>query len=596
MRDLVAPLQGGNQDTPLGRAQDIMYQAFEIHDPRRQLELARQALEICPDCADAYVLLAEHAQSRKETLELHEKAVAAGERALGPKTFQEGAGHFWGLIETRPYMRARLALVDSLWTAGRREEAAQHLWDMLRLNPNDNQGLRYTLAGFLLSMDRDQELGQLLDRFPEEGMAAWAYTRALLEFRQKGDTPESRRLLQDAIKKNKHVPTYLLGEKFPPAERPGYYGIGDENEALMYIAGFLAGWKATSGATEWVQANVNSPKKKASPMTQAHGPLLLVKKWLKEKLPQEDDLWQADFRTLPIRIQGAKDSPWLVLVTSKSEDLVLIHDILPEAPPANLVFDKLVEAMRQPLSGEPHLPTILEVRADPHWEELRPHLEEVGIQLETAELDHIDYVFNDMLEHMGVKAELGLLDVPGVKPAMVGGFFEAAAYFYQQAPWRKVGYESAIRVECDKFNGGPWYAVLMGQSGLMIGLALYEDYKILQRLWARNLSDEENARITVATTVSFGDASETLPEDLAAAQQHGWKVARPDAFPSIFHKDRGKSFRPPLAWEIELAEGCLRAVPDFVMRRTQEDATPEEMTVPVATGPLHLKLSWVMED
>jgi hypothetical protein len=33
------------------------------------------------------------------------------------------------------------------------------------------------------------------------------------------------------------------------------------------------------------------------------------------------------------------------------------------------------------------------------------------------------------------------------------------------APWKKVGYEAAIKVECDKFQSGPWYAVLMGQSG-----------------------------------------------------------------------------------------------------------------------------------
>jgi hypothetical protein len=44
-------------------------------------------------------------------------------------------------------------------------------------------------------------------------------------------------------------------------------------------------------------------------------------------------------------------------------------------------------------------------------------------------------------------------------------------------------------------------------------------------------------------------------------------VARPDAYPEVFHKERGLSLRPPLVWELELMEGCLRAVPDFVNRR-----------------------------
>ena len=46
--------------------------------------------------------------------------------------------------------------------------------------------------------------------------------------------------------------------------------------------------------------------------------------------------------------------------------------------------------------------------------------------------------------------------------------------------------------------------------------------------------------------------------------------------------------RPPLAWELELMEGILRAVPDFVSRHEQDDPTPEEFTVPVSSGPLKL--------
>src|SRR5438105_1776672 len=46
--------------------------------------------------------------------------------------------------------------------------------------------------------------------------------------------------------------------------------------------------------------------------------------------------------------------------------------------------------------------------------------------------------------------------------------------------------------------------------------------------------------------------------DLEAATKHGWQVAGPDAYPGIFHKERGLSLRPPLAWELELVAGCLR--------------------------------------
>jgi tetratricopeptide (TPR) repeat protein len=596
MQQLVAGLQDqAQQDTPLGKAQALMYRAFEEADEQRRVQLAKDALAICPDCADAYVLLAEHATSRKEAMRLYEQGVAAGERALGAEAFEQDVGHFWGILETRPYMRARLGLAHSLWMAGHRDEAVQHLQDMLRLNPNDNQGVRYTLAGFLLFLDRDDDLARLLQEYPDEGSAAWSYTKALLYFRQHGDSPEARQLLKQAKKTNKHIPDYLLGEKYPPSQQPDYYSPGDESEALDYIGSFLAAWKFTPGAVAWLRENVTKTKKKGP---QPKGPLGFIKKWLNKNLPQEYDVWQADFRQMPnwIRVGSKPLRPWIVLVTSRSNDLVLTHEMPEEMPSAALLWDVLVQAMQHPVAGTSHRPTELQVRDDESWEALRRHLDEVGVGLTVAgELDQIEVVFQGMCEHVCGKPKPGLLDMPGVTAAQVGSFFEAAAFFFQKAPWKKVGYEAAIQVECDKFQSGPWYAVLMGQSGLTMGLALYEDLKALRQIWASERDDEDNARQSVATTVTFGEEWDIPVADLEAAKTHGWPVARADAYPEVFRKERGLSLRPPLAWELELMEGCLRAVPEFVARRKQDDPTKEEITVPVASGELKLVLSWVHE-
>jgi hypothetical protein len=598
MRQALAGLRGeSDQDTPLGQAQALMYRVFEEPDEQKRIQLAKDALAISADCADAYVLLAEHATSRREALRRYEQGVAAGERALGAEAFRRDAGHFWGLLETRPYMRARLGLAHALWTAGRRDEAVRHLQDMLRLNPGDNQGVRYTLAGFLLFLDRDGDLDQLLQQYADEGTAAWAYTKALLAFRRHGDTPEARQLLKHARKTNKHVPAYLLGDKFPPSEQPGYYSPGDESEALEYLGSFLAAWKSTPGAVAWLRENTPAKKRRAGPS--AKGPLGFIKKWLTKNLPHEYDVWQADARQMPdwIRVGGQPLRPWVVLVTSRSNDLVLAHEMTEEAPPAALLWDVLVQAMQHPAAGTPHRPTELQVRADEHWDSLKPHLDEIGVSLAvTEELDQADNVFTEMCEHVCGKPRPGLLDVPGVRPEQIASFYEAAAFFFRQAPWKKVGYEAAIRVGCAKFRGGPWYAVLMGQSGLTTGLALYEDLGTLRRMWAGDRADEESARQSVATTVTFGEEWDIPVADLEAARRYGWPVARADAYPEVFHKERGLALRPPLAWELELMEGCLRAVPEFVGRHKQDDPAREEMTVPVASGSLSLVLSWVIED
>src|SRR5215211_7843795 len=122
--------------TPLERAQDLIYEAFETESSRKRVQLAKKALKVSPDCADAYVLLAEEdAGSLEEARELYQKGVEAGERALGRETFEEEAGHFWGILETRPYMRARQGLAVCLWELGEREEAIEHYQEMLDLNP-----------------------------------------------------------------------------------------------------------------------------------------------------------------------------------------------------------------------------------------------------------------------------------------------------------------------------------------------------------------------------------------------------------------------------------------------------------------------------
>ncbi len=250
--------------TPVEEAQEVIYQALEATGKRR-LNLARKALTISPDCADAYVLLAEAATTPEEARRLYEQGVQAGERALGLAAFTEDAGHFWGIVETRPYMRARQGLAEVLWHLGERQAAIDHLQDMLRLNPGDNQGLRYILAGWLLAVGDDAALEHLLAAYPDEASAHWAYTRALLTFRRQGPGAAANRALRQALQANPHVPAYLLGAKLFPAQPPDHYGIGDDNEAVIYLAEAAEGWLETPEAPEWLAAALTRLRPSASP-------------------------------------------------------------------------------------------------------------------------------------------------------------------------------------------------------------------------------------------------------------------------------------------------------------------------------------------
>ncbi len=68
--------------TPLEKAQDLAYQAFEARG-RRRVQLARKALELSTDCADAYTILAEHAWELERARDLYAQGVSAASVDLG---------------------------------------------------------------------------------------------------------------------------------------------------------------------------------------------------------------------------------------------------------------------------------------------------------------------------------------------------------------------------------------------------------------------------------------------------------------------------------------------------------------------------------
>ncbi|MFQ6034277.1 MAG: hypothetical protein ACE5NM_00315 [Sedimentisphaerales bacterium] len=240
--------------TPLEQAQDLMYDAFDSRG-RKQIQLARKALEICPDCADAYVVLAEHCSDIQKAKDLYAQGVAAGERALGKKFFEEEAGNFWGIVQTRPYMRARLGLAQCLEVLDQLEEAAEHYRELLRLNPMDNQGVRHLLLVCLLQMNADGEAEQLLKKYKDDKfLAIGSYAQALLTFRRKGDTATARKHLQNALSVNRHVPEYLLGYEELPEFLPPGYGLGSEEEAEICAGMLIDAWDGTPGAMEWLES------------------------------------------------------------------------------------------------------------------------------------------------------------------------------------------------------------------------------------------------------------------------------------------------------------------------------------------------------
>ncbi len=233
------------------KAQDLIYDAWELDDPKKMISLAEKALKLNENCADAYNILAQHkAQTPEEALELYSRAIEAGKKTLG-NGFEEYKGHFWGFYETRPFMRAMSGYSFVLWDLGEESRSIETLKEMIQLNPEDNQGMRYDLITKLLIMNRLLEAEKLLKDYENDFTAVWQYSQAYLYFNKRSKQIYADKALKDAMEFNPYVPLYLFGLRDLPDKMPDYIGFGDENEAISYVDEAMELWAENKKAVQW---------------------------------------------------------------------------------------------------------------------------------------------------------------------------------------------------------------------------------------------------------------------------------------------------------------------------------------------------------
>ncbi len=407
--------------SPLAIAQDIADAAWEAARPQDQVALAERALSVSADCADAYVILANQAPSRQRARQLLEEGLAAGARAIGKETFEAVIGRFWLDQRTRPYMRARLGLAQCLWESGQRSEAAAHYTEMLRLNPNDNQGVRYLLLGALVELDRDADAERLLQRYENDCSAEWAYTAALLAFRREGDSAVSRELLRAAVSINRFAPEFLVGNRNMPPVPPMYVSPGGEDEAVSYAAQFLRTWRSSPGAIPWLRKTLKMPLPQP-PKTRK--PVWSLFRHTFLRLPQvNDEIWQLDVCRLPSTrdcvdsgglsghavgtgysrsAPGTSPSPWTLVLWNRTQDTILSFEASDRQPTTAQAWAALIEAILRPRSGDPHRPAEIHLRRRTFFKAWHDKLRELNIVCYLQdELDGLSGVLENLLPASG---------------------------------------------------------------------------------------------------------------------------------------------------------------------------------------------------
>lgn len=241
------------QTSPEFKAQDLIYTAWDTRNPKDAVKLARKALKIWPDCTDAYNVLAEFSDDIVDAAQLRAQGIEAAYRTLDKQFFKENTGYFWGLIETRPYMRAVQGLAEALADLGLLREACEKLAYLIKLNPYDNQGNRYSLMEFLLTLQDYAEANKLFRKYSsDDHTAQWLYSGALLSLQRNGRGRHARNAMYKAYRSNSHVWDLITGRKKMPATLSTSYQIGSLEEAALTAAHLRAPMLALEDAHGWI--------------------------------------------------------------------------------------------------------------------------------------------------------------------------------------------------------------------------------------------------------------------------------------------------------------------------------------------------------
>lgn len=252
------------------RADEFIDKAWEAETASAQLKWARRALVIDRDCIDGYTLVSQHANTKGEQLALLREAVRVGDRLWGPHLKRKDM-QWWGFVGTRPYMRAMHGLGLALMQAGELAESEVIFKTLLKLNPNDNQGIRELAGQVLLLGGRHEDYLKLAAKFKGDGLLSTNMGLLACALGM-GDHVLALKRAEKVRSINSHALPMMssaLRRYACPGPNPSPYSAwGSEEEAKSYIGSFWDIWSEEklrllflTTIVETARAYVPPPKK-----------------------------------------------------------------------------------------------------------------------------------------------------------------------------------------------------------------------------------------------------------------------------------------------------------------------------------------------
>lgn len=306
------------------------------------------------------------------------------------------------------------------------------------------------------------------------------------------------------------------------------------------------------------------------------------------QFPQYDGVWQAGFIRSPAWVMNEQEGayrPWSVLVLEKSRSKALMTSHTPADPAPEMLLEFLARTMARPGGQSAQRPRVVEVSDSDCYDHLRPRLEAAGVACRLVdELREFNDFCLRLARSFDGREKCALADGRGVTRAQMGSFYEGAEYYFRQTPWRRVPGEVPIEIRCNDPAMGTRYAIVMGRTGVQLGLCIYDDWEITEAMLCGFATADDNR----ALAVCYDEAEIMSAVDLQLIDRLGWPIATPEAWPAVMRLQPRRAPRSASVEELVFLDACLRAIPDFL----KSTAASQTGQVETGTRPVELHLAW----
>ena len=224
------------ENTPLDDAYEILEEAQNAKDEKEAIKLAKKAYEKSKECFDAILFQCDLEENGIRRMKLLDDGLEFEKNRLTKEKYfdKENIGHFYGIFETRPYIRGLVIKAEYLLEEGKISQAENVCREVLRLNENDNMGARYLLMAIYATLEKENDMQKLYKKYPEEDLEMMFPLFAL--YYKLGNDKKAKKYLNRVDKCNSNFVKFFNGTiKESKNVSSGYYSRGDSSEIFMYL-------------------------------------------------------------------------------------------------------------------------------------------------------------------------------------------------------------------------------------------------------------------------------------------------------------------------------------------------------------------------